>query len=176
MYTDGEIWAVMLKKKVFRLEDIVKELNPPKELYGWVKERVRSLVQSQLKLNILQMVVENPPIYATDTATIEDIKNYQKTCPICGQRFFPSQEKQEVCSEKCRSLHYKQYHRERRKKNGMKIDSRRRWTEEELKLLEPLLHRKAEKGEIDRIAKKLGRGRWAVSEKLKELRRQRRAV
>lgn len=58
----------------------------------------------------------------------------------------------------------------------MKIDSRRRWTEEELKLLEPLLHRKAEKGEIDRIAKKLGRGRWAVSEKLKELRRQRRAV
>ena len=176
MYTDGVIWAKMLELKVFRLEDVVKSLNPPKHLYGWVKERVRSLITNQLKLNILHLVVENPPIYATENASPEDIENYRKWCLVCGRKFFPSQDKQEFCSAQCKKAHYKRYHRKRRQKLGMKVGSKRRWTEEELKLLEPLLYRKAEKGELDNIARRLGRGKWAVSEKLKSLRRLRHEI
>ncbi len=172
MYTDGEIWAVMLELKVFRMEDVVKKLNPPKPLYGWVKERARALIIGQLKLNIIRQIVEDPPIFATEDATPEDIENYKRECPICGKRFFPKQETQEFCSAECKREHYKRYHRQRRQEIGMKIDSRRRWTQEELKVLEPLLYRRPKRGELENVAKRLGRSKWAVKEKIKAMRRE----
>jgi len=172
MYTDGKIWEKMLELKVFRIEDIIKALNPPKPLYGWVKEKVRSLIASQLRLNILRQVVENPPLFATEDATPEDIEKYKKTCPICNSQFFPKQETQEFCSAECKKNHYKNYHRRRRKAMGMRLDSRRRWTTAELKALEPLLRRNAKKGELENIAKQLSRSKWAVEKKLKTLRKE----
>ncbi len=173
MYTDGEIWAVMLRRKVFRLEDIVKDLNPPKELYGWVKGKVRSLITSQLKLNILYLVVENPPIYATEDATSEDIRKYQKTCIVCGKQFFPKQHDNIVCSQECRREYYKVYHKNRRAEQGARVGTKKRWTEEELKLIEPLLYRRSKRREIEMIAREIKRSKWAVREQIKNLRRRR---
>ncbi|MEM3426718.1 hypothetical protein [Hydrogenobacter thermophilus] len=171
MFTDGRIWATMLELKVFRLEDVVKALNPPSHLRSWVKERVRSAIAQQLKFNLLRVVVEDPPVYSTIHATEEDIKKFYKQCCVCSKEFIPKQDKQVVCSRECKQLYYRGWHKEHRKELGMAVDTRRRWTKEELKLLEPLLTRQAEKGEYEKIAKRLGRGVEAVRFKVKKLRR-----
>lgn len=174
MFTDGKIWATMLELKAFKLEDVVKALNPPSHLRSWVKKRVRSIIAQQLKLNLLRIVVENPPVYSTLYATKEDIKKLYKRCAVCGTEFIPLQNKQISCSKKCKQFYHKRQYSERREKRGMAVGTKKRWTKEELKLLEPLLTRQAERGEYERLAKRLGRGVEAVRFRVKKLRKLRR--
>ncbi len=164
--TDGQIWAVMLELKVFTPQMVLEKLSPPPYLRRWAKEKIRNLIAQQLKNNILHLVVENPPVFSTEDATPEDIENFRRTCPICGKRFFPVQKSQEFCSAQCKREHYKQYHRQRRKKLGMRLDSKRRWTEEEVQMAVKL----RKQGKTCReIASILGRTTDGVKDKLKRL-------
>jgi len=164
--TEGQIWAVMLEMKVFTPYMVLERLSPPAYLRGWVKEKIRNLITQQLRNNILRVVVEDPPVFSTEDATPEDIENFKRTCPICGKRFFPAQKSQEFCSPECRQKHYRIYHRERRKKLGMKLDSRKRWTEEEVRRAIEL----REQGKTYReIAQALGRTKEGVKDKLRRL-------
>jgi len=166
--TEGQIWSVMLEMKVFTPYMVLEKLNPPPYLKGWVKEKIRNLIAQQLKNNILRVVVEDPPVFSTEDATPEDIESFKRTCPICQRRFFPAQRSQEFCSPECRREHYRNYHRNRRQKLGMKLDSRRRWTEEEVERAVAL---RKEGKTYREIANILSRTPEGVKDKLKRLRR-----
>lgn len=164
--TDGQIWAVMIKLKVFTPQILLERLGPPPYLKNFIKEKIRNLIAQQLKNHILRLLVENPPVFCTEDATPEDIESFKRTCGICGKRFFPVQKQQRFCSVECKREHYKQYHRQRRKKLGMRLDSRRRWTEEEIKMARELRRQGKTYREIANI---LGRTTNAVKDKLKRL-------
>jgi len=168
--TDGQIWAVMLRLKVFSPAMVLKELNPPPYLRGWIKSKIKNLIETQVKNGILRVVNKNPPFFATEDATKEDIERVKRVCPICGNRFFPAANghEQEFCSPKCRQKHYKKYHEERRRKLGMKVGSKKAWTKNEIELL---LRFRREGKTYREIADALGRTPEAVKDKLRRLKR-----
>lgn len=164
--TEGQIWAVMLKKKVFTPFTVLAEFKPNPVIKQYLKEKIRNMIVGQLKLGILKQVNDDPPVYATLDATEEDFKKLQRKCLSCGKTFYPKQPTQEFCSPECRETHYKQYHEKRRKRAGMRVGSRRRWTPEEER---ELLKLKEYGYTYAEIAEKLGRTQTSVIEKYKEL-------
>ena len=101
MYTDGYIWAKMLELKVFRPEDVVNALNPPRGFRKWVKQKVHSLIATQGRSGLLRRLVENPPVFATLFATEEDINRVMKNCLVCGMLFIPRRSDYRYCSREC---------------------------------------------------------------------------
>ncbi|MEM0326820.1 MAG: DUF2116 family Zn-ribbon domain-containing protein [Desulfurococcaceae archaeon] len=171
MYTDGMIWGQMLQLRVFTPQMVLDVLNPPRYLKSWLKERIRTLIANQVKYGLLRQAVENPPVFATTWATEEDIRKLYKKCVVCGAEFIPEQQKQIVCSQECKRRYYKNWHRKRREEAGMDVDSKRRWTAEEIRKVKHLIHIQAEKGEYERLAKQLNRKPRAIREFVKKLRR-----
>ncbi len=170
MFTDGYIWGRMLEMKVFRPEDVVNALNPPRGFRKWVKQKVHSLIASQVKNGLLKRLVENPPVFATWLATEEDIKAVMKTCSVCGKPFIPNRSDYRYCSREC---HMKaKQERTRRIRKAMGVGTiKRKWTQEELQRLQELVHRSARYGEYEELAKELGRTKKAIESKVQELRR-----
>lgn len=171
MYTDGMVWAEMLKLKVFRPEDVVNSLNPPPGLMRkWVKQKVHSLISAQVRNGLLRRIVENPPVFATLHAEEEDIQRIMKSCQVCGKFFIPNRSDNLYCSPTCRMQVKQERTRRIRKARGVGT-IKKKWTQEEIKRLEELVHRPAKPGEIRMVADELGRSIEAVRSKLKELKR-----
>jgi len=169
--THGEIYEKAYKLKTFQLWELVEELTKEWGFLGkkFVKDRVKSWLAIQLRHGTLLKVSDEPPVF-TLPEFARSWKEYlrYRTCPVCGRKFLPSQHTQELCSPSCRQSHYKNYHRERRKKLHMRLDSKRRWTEEEVKILLEL----REKGKSwEEIARVLGRGKEGVKDKFKRLKK-----
>jgi len=162
--TEGQIWQKMLQKKVFTIGTLMADVPPAIKPY--IKEKIKSLITGQLKLGLIRQINTNPPVFAVRDATEEDIEKLLRTCPICKKQFFPSQFTQEFCSPDCRKKHYQRYHERRRAKEGMKVGSRRRWTQEEI---QNLLFLKEKGYTYEEIAQRLGRTTFAVVEKYKQL-------
>lgn len=166
--TDGQIWAVMLRKRIFTPAELLDSLNVSNYMKPYIKERVRSIIASQLKVNALKMIDKEIPVLAVPDITEEEIENYKVICMQCGTKFFRKNSKNQFCSEECKKEHYKEYHKRRREKENMRVDSKRRWTEEELQIALSM----REKGYTYReIAEKIGRSRQSVVEKFKSQRR-----
>jgi len=125
MYTDGMVWAEMLKLKVFRPEDVVNSLNPPPgPMRKWVKQKVHSLISAQVRDGLLRRIVENPPVFATLHAEEEDIQRIMKSCQVCGKFFIPNRSDNLYCSPTC-SMQVKQERTRRiRKARGDKNGGR----------------------------------------------------
>ncbi len=164
--TDGQIWAVMLRLKVFTQASVIEKLGVKSFLKQYVKEKVRSLITAQVKNGILVVIDESVPVFATQDATKEDIENFKRTCPICKSTFFPRQPIQEFCSPSCRKKHYQLYHEVRRRKDGMRVGYRRRWTAEDIAKLKKY---KQQGYTYQEIAERLGRTKTAVIEKYKQI-------
>lgn len=168
--TVGEIYAAAYRLKVFQIWQVQKELEKDWGFLGksYIKERVRSWTATQLRHKALVKVNDDPAIYTFP----EFAQNWQefvekRTCDICGKEFIPTQDKKQFCSEECKKQHYRKYHEERRKKEGMKTNSKRRWTENEV---QKLLQYKMKGLTYGEIAQRLGRTKSAVEEKYKALR------
>jgi DNA-binding NarL/FixJ family response regulator len=164
--TDGQIWALMLRRKVFTASQILEDAKPPAPIRGYIKEKIRSLIVSQVKNRILKVIDNDIPVFATSDATEEDIEKAKRTCPICQTKFFPKESVQEFCSAQCRAEHYRRYHEKRRRKIGMAVGSKRRWSKEDIEHLENLLRMGFT---YDEIAERLNRTKTAVIEKVKQI-------
>lgn len=162
--TEGQIWQKMLQKKVFTIGTLMADIPPAIKPY--VKEKIKSLIAGQMKLGLVKQVSIHPPVFAIKEATDEDINRFKRVCPICGNKFFPAQFVQEFCSKECRQKHYLRYHKRRREKAGMKVNSRRRWSSEEE---QKLIQLKQLGYTYEEIAQRLGRTTMAVIEKYKAL-------
>ncbi len=170
MFTDGAVWAKMLELKVFRPEDVVNALNPPRGFRKWVKQKVHSLIASQTRNGLLRRLVEEPAVFATWLATEDDIKAVMKPCHVCGKLFIPSRSDHRYCSRECH-LRVKQERIRRIRKSKGVGSVKRRWTQEELARLQEFMYRKARQGEYEELAKKFGRTRKAVESRVQVLRR-----
>jgi len=167
--TLGEIFETAYTLKAFQMWELQKELEKNWGFLGksYIKERVKSWLTIQLKYNAVIKVNNKPPIF-----TFPEFLNIwqecirKRVCPICEKQFIPTQDKQQFCSEECKKKHYKTYHEERRKKEGMKTGSKKRWSKAEELLLLKLKNQGLSNSEI---AKQLNRSTTSVVEKYKQL-------
>ncbi len=96
--TDGKIWEVMLKLRVFTPWMVLKELNPPSFLRQYVKRKIRSLINAQVKAGILRVLNDDPPVFGFPGESVEKI---QRKCNVCGKAFIPVQDSDQHCSDEC---------------------------------------------------------------------------
>jgi len=168
--TVGEIYTAAYKLKVFQIWQVQKQLEKDWGFLGksYIKERVRSWIATQLRHKTLVKVNDDPTIYAFPEFA-NSWQNFieKRTCEICGKEFIPIQAKQMFCSEECKKIHYRDYHEERRKKEGMKTNTKRRWTKGEI---QKLIQLKNKGYTYKEIAQRLDRTKTAVEEKYKALR------
>ena len=162
----------MLQKKVFQMWEIVEELRKehtylPERL---IRDKVRDFVRAQVESRALVQVEKDPPVFAVRRYE-KEWQNYLRLrrCPVCGSPFLPAQSTQELCSPECKREHYKDYHRKRREKLGMELDSRRRWTPEEV---EKAIALKEEGKSYREIAQLLGRTPEGVKDKIKRFKKE----
>jgi predicted nucleic acid-binding Zn ribbon protein len=170
--TDGKIWEVMLKLRVFMPWQILKELNPPKYLKQYAKEKIRSLIASQVRAGILQVLNEDPPVFGFPG---EDIGKVVRKCQVCGKAFIPVQDSDQHCSTECEREYRKKFLEKMRREKGM--EERRRYEpwEEEL-IWETLSKHGCKTAILQELARKLGRKPEAIKSKYKKLRKQRRVA
>jgi hypothetical protein len=162
--TDGKIWTVMLKLRVFTPWMVLKELNPPEYLKQYAKGKIRSLIRSQIKAGILKVFSNAPPVFGFPG---EDIEKVMRRCNVCGRKFIPTKVSQQYCSKECRE------YRKRREGNG----KRRRYEPWEEKFIwETLTKHGCKTAILQELAIRLGRTAEAIRSKYKKLRKQRRAV
>ena len=170
--TDGRIWQVMLKLRVFTPWMVLKELNPPGFMKKYVKERIRSLIKAQVKAGILQVLNEGPPVFGFPGESVEKV---QRKCNVCGKPFIPVQDSNQHCSSECKREYRKRFLEKRRREKGMK--ERRRYEEWEEKLIWETLSQYGCKAEIlQELARKLGRKPEAIKGKFKKMRKKRRTM
>ena len=161
-----------LELKVFQVWELVRELEKD---WGFllsetqIKDRVRTWVRNNLSTEFLVKVMDSPQVFAVRRYE-KEWRNYLRLrrCSVCGKPFLPTQHTQELCSPECKREHYKRYHRRRREKLGMELDSKRRWTPEEE---EKALALKEDGKSYREIAQLLGRTPEGVKDKLKRVRR-----
>ncbi len=170
--TDGKIWEAMLKLRVFTPWMVLRELNPPSFLRQYVKERIRSLIASQVKAGILQVLNEDPPVFGFPGESVEKV---MRKCGICGKKFIPTQDSDQHCSDECEREYRKRFLEKLRRDKGM--EERRRYEEWEEELIWSTLSQHGCKSAIlQELARKLGRKPEAIKSKYKKLKKQRRAV
>lgn len=166
--TDGKIWEIMLRLRVFTPRMVLKELNPPSFLRRCTKERIRSLINAQVKAGILQLFNNNPPVFGFPGESIEKV---MRKCGICGKKFIPVQDSDQHCSDECE----REYRKRMRREKGMK--ERRRYEKWEEEFIWETLSRNGCKSAIlQELARKLNRHPQAIKSKFKKMKRQRRAV
>jgi hypothetical protein len=100
--TEGQIWQIMLKLRIFTPAMILKEANPPSYLIQHLKGKIKSLIMSQLKNGILIKYNDNPAVFGLPGQDIETIK---RTCKVCGNRFIPKRNSSQYCSKECEKQH-----------------------------------------------------------------------
>lgn len=170
--TDGKIWEVMLKLRVFTPWMVLKELNPPSFLRQYVKEKIRSLINAQVKAGILQVLNDDPPVFGFPGESVEKI---QRKCNVCGKAFSPVQDSDQHCSSECEKEYRKRFLKRMRREKGM--EERRRYEEWEERLIWETLSKHGCKSAIlQELARKLNRHPQAIKSKFKKMKRQRRAV
>ena len=170
--TDGRIWQVMLKLRVFTPWMVLKELNPPSFFRQYVKERIRSLIASQVRAGILQVLNDSPPVFGFPGESVEKIK---RECGICRKKFIPRQDKDQYCSDECEKEYRRRFLERLRREKGMK--ERRRYEPWEEEIIWETLSKHGCKSEIlQELARRLGRKPEAIRSKFKKMKRKRRAV
>ena len=170
--TDGKIWEVMLRLRVFTPWMVLKELNPPSFLRQYAKEKIRSLIASQVKAGILRVLNEDPPVFGFPGESVEKV---MRKCNVCGKAFIPVQDSDQHCSSECEKEYRKRFLKKMRREKGM--EERRRYEpwEEEL-IWETLSQYGCKTAILQELAKRLNRNPQAIKSKFKKLRRKRRAV
>jgi len=170
--TDGKIWEIMLRLRVFTPWMVLKELNPPSFLRRYVKERIRSLINAQVKAGILQVLNEDPPVFGFPGESVEKVK---RECKICRKKFIPTQDSDQHCSNECEREYRKRFLERMRRDKGM--EERRRYEEWEEKLIwETLSQYGCKTAILQELARKLNRNPQAIKSKFKKMKRKRRAV
>jgi len=104
--TEGQIWQVMLKLKIFTPWMVLNELKTPSYLRSIYKEKIRSLIIGQLKTKILIEYNQEPPVFGLPN---QDIENIKRTCEVCGNKFIPVKSDNVHCSKKCKQQYKKKY-------------------------------------------------------------------
>jgi len=157
--TDGKIWEIMLKLRVFTPWMVLKELNPPSFLKRYTKEKIRSLINAQVRAGILQVLNDTPPVFGFPGESVEKV---MRKCQVCGKAFIPVQDSDQHCKKM-------------RREKGM--EERRRYEKWEEELIWETLSRHGCKSAIlQELAKKLNRHPEAIKSKFKKMKKQRRAV
>ena len=170
--TDGRIWQIMLQLRVFTPWMVLRELNPPDFLRQYVKERIRSLINAQVKAGILVILNDNPPVFGFPGESVEKV---MRRCQICGKAFIPVRDSDQHCSTACEREYRKRFLERMRREKGM--EERRRYEPWEEELIWETLSRNGCKAEIlQELARRLGRKPEAIRSKYKKLRKKRRAV
>jgi predicted nucleic acid-binding Zn ribbon protein len=170
--TDGKIWEIMLRLRVFMPWQILKELNPPPYLKQYAKEKIRSLITSQVKAGILQVINDDPIVFGFPGESVEKV---MRKCGICGKKFIPTQDSDQYCSDECEREYRKRFLEKMRREKGM--EERRRYEEWEEKLIWETLSKHGCKSAIlQELSHKLNRHPEAIKSKFKKMRKQRRAV
>jgi len=164
--TDGQIWTIMLKLRVFMPWQILKELNPPKYLKQYAKEKIRSLIASQVKAGILQVLNENPPVFGFPG---ESVEKATRRCKICGKKFIPTQDSDQHCSNECEREYRKRFLEKMRREKGMEERRRYEKWEEEL-IWETLSKHGCKSAILQELAKRLNRHPQAIKSKFKKMR------
>jgi predicted nucleic acid-binding Zn ribbon protein len=165
--TEGQIWQVMLKLKIFTPWMVLKEINPSPYLKQYVKEKIRSLIAGQVKNGILEIYSDNPPVFGLPNQDIESIK---RTCGICGNRFIPRQDSDQYCSQECEREYRKKYLEERRRQKGM--TTKRRYSKEEEKLILDVISKHGLTTAIlQELSKKLERHPESIKSKYKHMKK-----
>jgi len=170
--TDGKIWGIMLRLRVFTPWMVLKELNPPKYLKQYTKERIRSLINAQVKAGILQVLNEDPPVFGFPGESVEKV---MRKCNVCGKPFIPVQDRDQHCSSECEKEYRKRFLEKIRREKGM--EERRRYEpwEEEL-IWETLSKHGCRSAILHELSQKLNRHPQAIKSKFKKMKKQRRAV
>jgi predicted nucleic acid-binding Zn ribbon protein len=165
--TDGRIWEIMLRLRVFTPWMILKELNPPSFLRQYAKEKIRSLIASQVRAGILQVLNEDPPVFGFPGESVEKV---MRKCGVCGKKFIPTQDSDQHCSDECEREYRKRFLEKMRREKGM--EERRRYEpwEEEL-IWETLSKHGCKSAILQELARKLGRKPEAIKSKFKEMKR-----
>jgi predicted nucleic acid-binding Zn ribbon protein len=164
--TDGKIWEIMLKLKAFTPWMVLKELNPPKYLKQYAKEKIRSLIASQVKAGILQVLNEDPPVFGFPE---EDVEKVMRKCGICGRKFIPTQHSDQYCSDECEKEYRKRFLERMRREKGM--EERRRYQPWEEEIIWETLSRNGCKSAIlQELGKRLNRHPEAIKSKFKKMR------
>jgi|GEM_PF-6483154 len=165
--TEGQIWQVMLKLKIFTPWMVLKEINPPSYLKQYIKEKIRSLITGQLKNGILEIYSDNPPVFGLPN---QDVENIKRTCGVCGNRFIPRQDSDQYCSEECEKQYRRKYLEEKRRQKGMTI--KRRYSKEEERLIFTTLSAHGCKSEIlQELSERLGRNPESIKSKYKHMKK-----
>jgi len=170
--TDGKIWEIMLKLRVFTPWMVLKELNPPSFLKQYAKEKIRSLINGQVKAGILQVLNNTPPVFGFPGESVEKV---MRKCQVCGKKFIPTQDSDQHCSTECEREYRKRFLERKRREKGMKERRRYEPWEEEL-IWETLSKHGCKTAILQELAKRLNRNPQAIKSKFKKLRRKRRAV
>ncbi len=167
--TDGKIWEIMLRLRVFTPWMVLKELNPPDYLKQYAKEKIRSLIASQVKAGILQVLNDSPPVFGFPGESVEKIK---RECKICGKKFIPTQDSDQYCSNECEREYRKRFLERMRREKGM--EERRRYEKWEEELIWTTLSQHGCKAEIlQDLARRLGRKPEAIKSKFKKMKMKR---
>jgi len=166
--TEGQIWQVMLRLKIFTPWMVLHELKAPSYLRNIYKEKIRSIIAGQLKNGILVEYNQEPPVFGLPDQDIETIK---RTCGICGNKFIPIRPEDTYCSEECERQYRNDYLRKRRRQKGMAV--RRRYTKEEEKLIYDILSIYGCKSAVlQELSKRLGRHPEAIKSKYKQMKKE----
>jgi hypothetical protein len=104
--TEGQIWQVMLRLKIFTPWMVLKEANPPQYLKQHLKGKIKSLITSQVKHGILKKYSDNPAVFGLPGQDIETIK---RSCVVCRKKFIPKRDNSQYCSKECEKQHRDEY-------------------------------------------------------------------
>jgi predicted nucleic acid-binding Zn ribbon protein len=157
----------MLKLKIFTPWMVLKELKAPSYLKNIYKEKIRSLITSQVKNGILEIYSDNPPVFGLPGQDVETIK---RTCELCGSRFIPVQDTDQYCSEECEKEYRRKYLEQKRRQKGMAV--KRRYSKEEEKLILDAISRNGLTTAIlQELSRKLGRHPESIKSKYKHMKK-----
>lgn len=158
--TEGQIWGIMCRLKAFTTWMVLKELNPPQYLRGYTREKIKSLIKSQIRWKTLTILNESPRVYGLPGASLERV---MRECKNCGRAFIPKSENHKYCSRECRE--------KGKKRNEQTGATRRRYEEwEEALIWETLSKHGCKTAILQELAKRLNRHPQAIKSKFKKMR------
>ena len=165
---EGLIWQTMLKLGIFTPHQILQELNPPGFLKNYVRRKIYSLIETQLRANLLEVINNRP--YLLKIVNAKTKENIFRKCPLCGKEFIPVSHKHTYCKN-CKKIYRANKCKEIKRKKGARENYR--WSEEELKTLKeyfPDLRFNTKKAQI--LSKEIKRSVIAIKYKLKKMRKE----
>jgi hypothetical protein len=151
---------------------VLKELNPPSFLRQYAKEKIRSLIKTQVKEGILAILNNTPPVFGFPGESVEKV---MRKCRICGRKFIPTQDSDQHCSNECEKEYRRKFLEKMRREKGMK--ERRRYEPWEEEFIWEVLSKNGCRAEIlQELAKRLNRHPQAIKSKYKKMKKKRREM